>query len=180
MLLPFTEDAACALHAWREEAADLEDGAAGMFLSWLGKLPGFCLRLAIILEHLEWCWTRRTPPPDRIGANAVGSAADFLERYAVPMARRVFGEASLPKPERDARAVARWLARQKPVLVTINERELRRVSGGPGIRDAGRMAAAIAELAEAGWLRPAPSRSDGYGRRRQDWAVNPAIRGLQA
>jgi hypothetical protein len=31
-----------------EEVTDLEQGAAGMFLSWLGKLPGFCLRLAVI------------------------------------------------------------------------------------------------------------------------------------
>ena len=106
------------------------------------------------------------------------AAADFLERYAVPMARRVFGEASLPKAERDARAIARWLAKQNPVPDTINERELRRMSGGPGIREAARITAAMAELAEADWLRPAPSRSDGYGRQRQDWAVNPAVRGL--
>lgn len=178
VLLPFTEDAAAALQAWREEAANLEDGAAGMFLSWLGKLPGFCLRLAVILEHLEWCWTQYGPPPDRIGVNAVAAAADFLERYAVPMARRVFGEASLPRAERDARAVARWLAKQKPVPDTINERELRRVSGGPGIRETARITAAMEELAEADWLRPAPSRSDGYGRQRQDWAINPAVRDL--
>ena len=42
VLLPFTEDAAVILRAWREEAANLEEGAAGMFLSWLGKLPGLC------------------------------------------------------------------------------------------------------------------------------------------
>lgn len=55
VILSFTEDAAVALQAFREEVTDLEQGAAGMFLSWLGKLPGFCLRLAMIIQHLEWC-----------------------------------------------------------------------------------------------------------------------------
>ena len=177
-MLPFTEDAAAALQAWREEAADLEEGRSRNVPSWLGKLPGFCLRLAVILEHLEWCWARQAPPPDRIKLNAVAAAADFLERYAVPMARRVFGEASLPKSERDARAIARWLTKQKPVPDTINEREMRRMSGGPGIREAARISAAMTELVDAGWLRPAPSRSEGHGRQRQDWAVNPAVRGM--
>ena len=180
VVLPFTEQAAVALHVWRQEAAELEESAAGMFLSWLGKLPGFCIRLAVILEHLEWCWTRRAPPPDRIGANAVAAAADFLERYAVPMARRVFGEASLPKAERDARAIARWLAKHNPVPDTINERELRRMSGGPGIRDSARY-----PRRWRSWLTRI-----GCDRRRRDpmdmgdsgriGPFNPAVRGLRA
>jgi hypothetical protein len=106
----------------------------------------------------------------------VGSAADFIEQYAVGMARRVFGEAALPRADRDARAVARWLVRQKPLPETINARELRRMANGPGIADANRVSAALDELAEAGWVRPAPSRAAGHGRQRQDWAVNPALR----
>jgi len=98
-----------------------------MFLSWLGKLPGFCVRLAVILQHLEWCWDGRSAPPDRIGMAGVASAADFLEKYAVPMARRVFGEAALPQSERDAHAIARWLLKQEPVPEIVNERDLRRM-----------------------------------------------------
>ncbi|HJU19082.1 MAG TPA: DUF3987 domain-containing protein, partial [Stellaceae bacterium] len=175
VILPFEDEAATALQAFREEAAALEQGAAGMFLSWLGKLPGFCVRLANILQHLAWCWDGRSPEPDRIRLPAASSAADFLESYAVPMARRVFGEAALPQAERDARTLARWLVRQEPVPEIINERDLRRMADGPGIRDAARMAAALAELAEGGWARPAPARAEGHGRPRQDWAVNPAV-----
>ena len=176
--VPFSDEAAAALHALREEAADLEQGSAGMFLSWLGKLPGFCLRLALIFQHLEWCWHARSAAPDRIDATAVESAADLIEQYMTPMARRVFGEATLPQAERDARAIARWLAKQEPVPEIVNERDLRRMTEGPGIRDAARITAALEELGEAGWARPAPARASGHGRQRLDWAVNPALRGL--
>jgi hypothetical protein len=108
----------------------------------------------------------------------VAAAADFLEDYAVPMARRVFGEASLPQAERDARTLARWLVRQDPLPETINARELRRMSRGPGITNADRMSAALDELAEADWVRPAPARAGGYGRPRHDWSVNPLVEGV--
>lgn len=91
----------------------------------------------------------------------MGSAADFLEKYAVPMARRVFGQAALPQAERDSHAIARWLVKQKSVPEIVNERDLRRMADGPGISDVDRIAAALAELAEAGWVRPAPARAAG-------------------
>lgn len=178
-ILPFTDAAAAALQAFREEAADLEDGASGMYLSWIGKLPGFCLRLAVIIQHLAWCWDDPSPPPpNEIEEWAVAAAADFLEQYAIPMARRVFGEAALPQEERDARAIARWLARQNPVPESINSRDLRRMADGPGIRDVDRTNAALEELADAGWVRSAPTRAGGYGRHRNDWAVNPGLQGV--
>jgi hypothetical protein len=180
VLLPLTEAAAVSLQAFREEVADLENSAAGMFLSWLGKLPGFCLRLGNIFEHLAWCWEGQTPPPDRIGEGAVSAAADFLEQYEVPMARRVFGEAALPQSERDVHGLARWLVRQKPIPETINARELRRMARGPNIPSAERMADALDEFAEAGWVRPAPARAGPIpGRQRQDWMVNPKVRELK-
>jgi hypothetical protein len=175
-ILPFTDAAAAALQDFREETTDLESGATDMFLSWLGKLPGFCVKLATILQHLAWCWIDPSPPPpNEIEEWAVEAAADFLEQYAIPMARRVFGEAALPQEERDARAVARWLIRQNPLPETINARDLRRMADGPGIRQADRIDAALDELADAGWVRPAPARAGGSGRRRNDWAVNPAL-----
>jgi hypothetical protein len=178
--LPLTEAAAAALQAFREEAADLENSAAGIFLSWLGKLPGFCLRLGVILEHLAWCWEDQRAPPDRIDEWAVSAAADFLEQYAVPMARRVFGEGALPQSERDAHGLARWLVQQKPIPETINARELRRMAGSPSIPDSARMADALDELADAGWVRHAPVRAGANsGRQRQNWTVNPKLRKLK-
>ena len=178
VILPFTDAAAAALQALREEAADLEVNAAGMFLSWLGKLPGFCVRLAVILQHLAWCWNDPTgEPPEQIEEWVVAAAADFLESYAVPMARRVFRESALPQAERDARTLARWLVRQVPLPKTINARVLRRMSRGPGIATTERINDALDELTEAGWVRPEPARAGGHGRQRHDWSVNPALEG---
>jgi hypothetical protein len=177
VVVPFTEAAAATLQQLREEAAALEDGASGMFVSWLGKLPGFCVRIAVILQHLDWCWCEAsTAPPEQIECWAVEKAADFLERYAVAMARRVFGEAAMPQAERDARAIARWLVRRDPVPQIINERDMRRMAHGPGISDPERMTAACSELEEAGWVRPAPTRASGHGRQRSDWAVHSAVK----
>jgi hypothetical protein len=112
-----------------------------------------------------------------VDLDAIARAVGFLADYAVPMARRAFGEAALPEPERDARRLARWLLRQSPMPETLNARALRRQEKGPGIADAPRLEAALHELAELGWVRPAPNREgSGKGRQRADWAVNPVLR----
>ena len=51
------------------------------------------------------------------------------------------------------------------------------MGNGPGLPKPERIEAALAELAELGWVRPAPGREGGgAGRRRADWVVNPALR----
>ena len=104
-------------------------------------------------------------------------ALGLLAEYAAPMARRAFGEAALPEAERDARQLARWLLRRSPVPEVLNARALRRMGDRPGIPKPERIEAALHELAELGWVRPAPGREGGgKGRQRADWAVNPALR----
>ena len=102
----------------------------------------------------------------------------FLSEYAVPMARRAFGEAALPEAERDARRLARWYRRRPiPRPAVVNARALRRMQDGPGIPTAPRIDAALSELAELGWVHPAPNRDGSHsGRQRGDWAINPAVR----
>ncbi len=159
-VLPFTEAAAVVVQQWREHVAVMEAGASGLFLSWLGKLPGFAVRLAVILQHLAWC-VSDGDPPDVISEKSIVRAVTLLDGYAVPMARRTFGQAALPQQERDARTLAQWLIGRSPLPATINAREMRRMADGPGIGDAGRMAAGLRELAEADWLRPAGGREAG-------------------
>jgi hypothetical protein len=63
----------------------------------------------------------------------------------------------------------------------LNAKALRRMQNGPGIATAERMDAALADLAAAGWCRPAPTRAgDMPGRTRKDWAVHPALREVRA
>jgi hypothetical protein len=178
--LPFTEEARAHLLEWRREVRAMEAGAAGIVLSWTGKLPGFAVRLAVIFAHLAWTGSEaETPAPAEVTGDDMARALAFLSDYAAPMARRVFGEATLPDRERDARRLARWYLRQPvPRPETLNARTLRRMAEGPGMPDAERMGAALAELVELGWLRPDPAREGGHtGRNRGDWAVHPAVQG---
>ena len=88
---------------------------------------------------------------------------------------RVFTETSIPKAQRDAMVIARWLLNNPPMEV-VNARELRRSSRSPAPRDAAELDQALAFLSEANWLfesdaRQGPSR----GRGRKDYLVNPRI-----
>lgn len=178
IVLPLAPAAGDAFWEWLESLGALEPTAAGLFLSWLGKLRGYTVRLALVLEYLWWSGDRPSEPePREVSLKVVLAAIGFLDAYAVPMARRVFGDAALPTAERDAVALARWLLGQSPIPERVNARQLRHAGALP-TREPGRYEAALAELAEAGWVREAPVRAgDRPGRRRKDWAVNPALAG---
>ncbi|MGE0419132.1 MAG: DUF3987 domain-containing protein [Acetobacteraceae bacterium] len=178
VVLPFIDAAAATLQEWRQEVRDMELGAHGLVLSWLGKLPGMAIRLAAIFAHLTWLsGPDGAPPPERIEKDDLVRALGFLSDYAIPMAHRAFGEAALPEAERDSRRLARWYLRQPvPRLPILNSRQLKRMKNGPGIANAARIDAALVELHELGWVRPAPNRDGGTpGRQRNDWQVNPAL-----
>ena len=156
--------------------AETEAGSSGLFLSWLGKLPGMAVRLAVVIELLWWSATgMATPEPASISLRATEAALAFLEAYAVPMARRAFGEAALPQADRDAMALARWLHARDPMPEMVNARELRHADALP-TRAADRYDAALAELEAAGWLRAPPRQPGVPGRQRKDWLVNPMLR----
>jgi hypothetical protein len=108
------EVAKLAESAWREAAkAALRDGkepptktrAEGLLLSYMGKLPGIAVRLSLILAFLDYAATGHTIP-QAINLDAFDRAAHFVEAYALPMARRAYADASIPKPERAARRLA--------------------------------------------------------------------------
>lgn len=174
-LVPFTEDAAVKLHMWQLEAAALEANAAGLMLSWIGKLPGMALRLSLIFTLLAWSEAPQgASEPEAVDDQAITAAITFLRDFAIPMARRTFGAAALPQAERDSSVLAHWVSQQKPLPDKVNTRELRRLREGPAIPDAKRMEAALHELELAGWCRPA-HRTGGVGRTRKDWEINPKL-----
>lgn len=178
-VVTFSPTAAVVIQEWRCEVATIEAESVGLMLSWVGKLPGLAVRLALVLEYLAWSETPSgTPEPEEIGERATVAATTFLQDFALPMACRTFGAAALPEAEKDARRLARWLVKQTPVPTIINSRTLRHMGDGPGIPSAERMDAALVELHAAEWVRPAPVRAGGIGRQRKDWSVNPAVAGL--
>ena len=143
--------------------------------SFVGKLDGIALRLALAIELANWAWLGGDEPRS-VSAASVVAVADFIEGYALPMAQRVYGDAGLPAVERNAASVARYLRRSK--LTSFNARDLRRTAGLPGLRDAEPFKEALDALVEAEWLRPAPTRHGAtVGRRTSDYLVNPAIYG---
>ena len=176
--LVFTAPAAEAFQIYREQIADAEAGVSGLFLSWMGKLPGLRVRLALVLEHLYWIGDREGAGcPTEISERAVLASIAFLNDYAMPMAQRCFGEAALPQVDRDAIALARWIKAQDPVPETLNARALRQMAV-LSTKEPGRYDAALNELGEAGWLRPEPERAGSTaGRPRKDWTVSPKLRG---
>lgn len=173
-VLPLEPAAADRLHAFRLEIASMESAAAGLFLSWLGKLPGLAVRLALVLELLWWCSTTMgMDQPETVSDAAVQSAVELITGYCIPMASRTFGEAALPLSDRDAVVLARWLLAQEQLPNMVNARDLRHADALP-TREAERFDAALGELTLAGWVRPAP-RAPGPGRGRKDFLVNPAL-----
>ena len=177
--LRFDEKAASALQEYRKQVAAAETEASGLYLSWLGKLPGVAVRLSTIFEHLHWCGDHEEKPaPESISETATVAAIAFLDQYAAPMARRCFGEAALPQVDIDARVLARWII-ANPSEPAINSRDLRRMRILPAKADKTRYEAAIAELETAGWLRrPADHATEwGAGRKRKDWYISPKLPG---
>ena len=113
----------------------------------------------------------RRAAPTAISEAATLAAIGFLEGYAMPMAKRAFGDAAWPQAERDAAALGKWLLAQRPLPALVNARALRqRLRCTPA--SAERYDAALAELEAAGWVRPQP-----IARRRQGRAAEQGLGG---
>jgi hypothetical protein len=175
-LVTFDENAADALMALREKIWTMEEGVSGLLLSWLGKVPGYAVRLALIFEMLWWAFDRSLDlPPVQISRRAFDAAETFMMGYALPMARRTFGDTALPQVERESVTIAKWLLSQPDRPVGLNARALRQ-AGILSHKIADRYDAALAELVEAGWLRPALTRAGPTkGRAAKNYLVNPRV-----
>jgi hypothetical protein len=147
--------------------------ATGLLAGAWGKVSGYVLRLALVLEYLSWSEAGFRAEPLRIGETAMLWAIGLIDGYFMPMARRVFGEAAIPEEERRAMELARWIVEARPER--FNARETRRQIGG-SLRDSKPMSQACEVLAQAGWIRPVAARSGtGGGRTPSDYEVNPAL-----
>jgi Protein of unknown function (DUF3987)/Bifunctional DNA primase/polymerase, N-terminal len=176
-VLCLTADAANRFQAWRETHAPRVHKSSGMFQGWLGKLPGIVLRLALVLRYLRWCSEDGFPKePTDIDLGTTCDAIRLVDGYFVPMALRVFGDAAVPEPERDAVAITRLITSreigtEQAGRYVINLRKDVQRRGINRIRTASHARQALDELRDAGWVRPL--RSATGGRPRGDYEVNP-------
>jgi hypothetical protein len=110
--VPFSEAARCQLDALRLNVRTWEGDAEGLLLSFIGKLPGLCARLSLILTYLDWVASGGDEPIE-IDAATFARATRFIETYALPMARRAYADASLSKREQAARRLLAINGRMK-------------------------------------------------------------------
>ena len=167
-LVMLTDEASDIFQAWRKEhGANQPEGAIA---SWWGKMPGVCLRLALCFEYL---WLSSTTRQENFAVSymAVEVATVMIEQYLKPMAERAYGDAALPKAERNAATLAKWIVESKPER--INTRELQRSAGLPSLCRAEVIKEAAEVLVEADWLRYDPTRAGRKaGRQSNDYLVN--------
>lgn len=174
--LPLSATAADLFEAWEADNAELDDDASGLVKSFVGKMDGALLRLALTAELAQWALTGG-PEPREVSCATIEAAAEWIDSYAKPMAERVYGDAALPAAERNAAILARYIVRMG--LRTFNKRELKRSphkSALPTLRDAKAMDAALEVLADGGLIQHAGKRDgETIGRATGDYAVNPAL-----
>ncbi|MBI1417973.1 MAG: DUF3987 domain-containing protein [Limimaricola sp.] len=171
-LIPFTEEARVLLDAFRHEMRGCEGGAEGLLLSFIGKLPGLAVRLSLVLAFLDWV-AGSDMEPYEITPDHFGRAAHFVEDYALPMARRAYADAALPKPERAARRLLALI--QERGWERFTSREVLRLDRA-GLTTAAELKPALSVLEEADVIRsveadPGPR----GGRPAKLFMVNPAI-----
>ncbi|GAA5049725.1 hypothetical protein GCM10023208_08140 [Erythrobacter westpacificensis] len=176
--LPLSDHAADIFERWQQDNAALDDDASALFKSFVGKMDGTVLRLALVSELMAWAWDGDAEPRE-VSAESLIAAAEWVDDYAKPMSERVYGDAALPKVERNASILARYIVKRG--FDRINLRTLKRAphkTSLPGLRSSEVMNATVEYLVDAGWLMPDLSR-DGEtpGRQRLDYLVNPAVHG---
>jgi hypothetical protein len=139
-------------------------------------MPGQILRIALILE-LGWWAAIGGGEPTLVSKKAIEAAIVFVDDYVKPMALRVYGDAALPIPERDATIIAKWIITKG--VKRFNAREMRRSGGLPGLgAEPKAVDAALGILSEAGWIRSAHPNS-GMGRPAKDFDVNPGVQRIK-
>ena len=154
------------VHAGLREAEGLEE-------AWMGKGRGTVVRLAGILELLDWSATGSASPPGHIGRERIESAVALWEGYFRQHATALFTRTMPTTTEVQARRVARWLRSNGMKCVT---REQVRRDGLSRTVNASDTDQVLYRLRSANIVRQMP---DGWratgGRPTNIWEVNPAL-----
>jgi hypothetical protein len=173
VLVPLDAEALTAIKRFGGAAQIEQEAAAGLMRSAWGKARGHVLRLALVLEFLWWCAIDGIDEPPRdIGVDAIDAAITLVREYFLPMAERVYGDASATAVERHAAMLARWILKTSATEVYV--RDMLRNNRLAGMTTADAIHDAAKALVEADWLFP-PTLSGDQGRRREAYRVNPRV-----
>lgn len=173
IMVPLCEEAAGMLEAFAQKIQGQQSQSIGLMTSALGKTRGLVLRLSLVLQYLRWAAENgMAPAPAEIGAEALHAAIMLTTKYLIPMARRVYGTATVLPEDRRVETLARWIVHTKASEVYV--RHLQRHERLPGLATAAHIHGACCALVKAGWLIP-PSRGSNKGRAKQAYRVKSAI-----
>jgi hypothetical protein len=172
-ILPLAPAALLVFEEWWTENGQAARHASGFHQGFLGKGPGVVLRLALLLELLEWAYTAGRPEPQAVSRGSMLYAQEMFDEYLVGMAARVFGGADRSPEDRAAASLLRHV--RQTGEATVNARDVQRRKL-PGLRKADDVNTAFTHLAEGGWVRFQGGRNaESPGRQRQDWSINPKL-----
>lgn len=176
VVIPLTDVAAACFEQWMEDRDAAPPVGTGRFLAWWGKGPGRVLRIALILALLDWSYEGLGHPPRDISQSCLERALYLHDEVLTLHARKTFADAALNDGERHARTIARWIAsKASEPPQSISLRELYRTKS-LGIHDRDAAHAAMQILADAGWVRAAPSRAgDHPGRRSERYEIPDSL-----
>ncbi|MBS3023357.1 DUF3987 domain-containing protein [Acidiphilium multivorum] len=172
--VPLEPKALPLMEAFGQKMQARQQEVGGLMHSALGKARGLALRISLVLEMLLWCGKNGfTPPPTEISVDAFNSATTLVADYLIPMAERVYGDASTTLEQRNAATLARYILKTRKDVVHV--RTLQREERLPGLNNAAAIHAAAELLVEAGWLR-SPPRGTFQHRRMMNYQVNPRLK----
>ena len=174
----FDEQAAGLMDEWRLQCREWEAGAEGLLLSHIGKMPGLAARLALVFASIDYAFDRE-PEPNQITGDEFGRACHYIETYGLPMAKRCYASASIPKAERAAKRLLGIIKEERWYSFTTRQvmRHDRASLGSKASLDP-----ALVVLLEGDCIRygPPPKGEPLGGRPVKAFDVNPAIFEVQS
>jgi len=173
--LPLTEGAADRFEDWRQDHYLDSKTVQGMAIGSWGKMPGQLLRLALVLEFINWTGSSELPEPLNVGVASIAGAIELIESFFKPMARRVLGSAGGSPKIHAAKLLAAYIVETR--VTTLDTRPTMNGKGCPTLlRKPEYMDPACAELVDAGWLRPVAGRAGGTkGKLPKAFEVSPEL-----
>lgn len=170
--VPFSEPARELMDDFRRAVREWERESEGLLLSFIGKLPGLAARLSLVLALLDWAATDGEEPRE-ISEVQFAQAAELIEEYFLPMARRAYAFASVPKVERSARHLIAII--KEKGWRQFASREVARM-GRPGLANAAELNPVLEVLVEGDCIKPIEGTVNANGGRpERRFLVNPAI-----
>jgi len=170
-ILPLEGDAADIFHAWWQELAEREP--RGRLSGWWGKLPGLALRLALVLEYLDWAAGQGDGDPVQVSAAPVEAAIKLVESYLIPMAERAHGLAAQMGVSENTVMLAQHILASRVSEFTVRELGRSGPLRGIGAADTKK---AVNDLVGFHWLRAAPVRQgDTPGKAQERYLVSPGL-----